>query len=387
MSSNPCVNATSTFPPGPTTDQQFADLVKDLVANHADSVADTLDSMNIGQCMTKDKQVIKSKTKSKTSQMSVGCEQVALQTQLSVALNSNTACSMSSAESSLSSDLLQENQVEIEIDGVTAESDFNVTVKQENKSKTKVFNFSSQAVQAQMVSSIQGTMTSFANSLQDTSNAISAPAGSPIMQANPQGQKSISDQVSAVVNSTSQTQIAETVATTVSKIVQSNGLKLKVSSVQCQKFKIDVKQINVNNYVIQSVNEAIVNSVFGQDIKNAVAATATTEQKQERKTTIIPKDKGKAAAIGTLILVSLIMGLFFAAYSNISCSGYRSFMMMIIILGGCGVMFVVGCILRLIGILVPRLRRIGIMLITLSLIISIEYGCGYAWSIRVCMFG
>ena len=308
MSSNPCVNATSTFPPGPTSDEQFADLVKDLVANHADSVADTLDGMNIGQCVTANKQVIKSKTKSKTNQMSVGCEQVALQTQLSVALNSNTACSMSTAESSLSSDLLQENQIEIEIDKVSAKKDFNINIEQENKSKTKVFNFSSQAVQAQMVSSIQSTLSSFANSLQDTSNAISAPAGSPIMQANPQGQKSISDQVSAAINSTSQTQIAETVATTVSKIVQSNGLKLKVTSVNCAKFKIDVKQINVNDYVIKSVNSAVVDSIFGGAVANSITATATSTQKQSRISKILKTKKGKAGLIVFIIILLICIG-------------------------------------------------------------------------------
>ena len=309
MSSNPCVNATSTFPPGPTSDEQFADLVKDLVANHADSVADTLDGMNIGQCVTANKQVIKSKTKSKTNQMSIGCEQVALQTQLSVALNSNTACSMSNAESSLSSDLLQENEIEIEIDKVSAKKDFNINIEQENKSKTKVFNFNSQAVQAQMVSSIQSTLSSFANSLQDTSNAISAPAGSPIMQANPQGQKSISDQVSAAINSTSQTQIAETVATTVSKIVQSNGLKLKVTSVNCAKFKIDVKQINVNDYVIKSVNSAIVDSIFGGAVANSITATATSTQKQSRITKILKTKKGKAGLIVFIIILIICIGV------------------------------------------------------------------------------
>jgi hypothetical protein len=309
MSSNPCVNATSTFPPGPTSDQQFADLVKDLVANHADSVADTLDGMNIGQCVTVDKQVIKGKNKSKTSQLSIGCEQVALQTQLSVALNSNTACSMSTAESSLSSDLLQENEVEIIIDGVSAKKNFEINVDQKNQSKTKVFNFNSQAVQSQMVSSIQSTLSSFASSLQDTSNAISAPAGSPIMQANPQGQKSISDQVSAVMNSTSQSQISETVSTTISKIVQSNGLALKVSSVQCAKFKIDVKQINVNNYVIKSVNDAVVNSIFGGTVANSITSTATSTQKQSRVTKILKSKGGKAGLIVFIIILILCIGV------------------------------------------------------------------------------
>jgi hypothetical protein len=129
------------------------------------------------------------------------------------------------------------------------------------------------------------------------------------MQANPQGQKSISDQVSAAINSTSQTQIAETVATTVSKIVQSNGLKLKVTSVNCAKFKIDVKQINVNDYVIKSVNSAIVDSIFGGAVANSITATATSTQKQSRVSKILKTKKGKAGLIVFIIILIICIGV------------------------------------------------------------------------------
>jgi hypothetical protein len=366
MSDNACAAAVSNFPPGPTTAEEFNQLTTKLAATNEKAIQDSLKNMNIGQCSytntaTNSTAVIVSplavgganvKTSSQTA---TGCEQVSLQAQMSVALNSNTQCALSSTQSSIASSTFQANQINIQLKNIQTTGKVNLTGEQVNNTAAKVFNFASSDVTSAMTSSMTNTVSSFAKSLQSTSEAISKGA---LLQNNPTGQKSLSSQVQAVQNLANSTSISKIVSDTISNTVQNNGTTIIVDGLTASELNLDLKQMNVNTYVVQSIAKNVLKAAFGSEIASAVASTAENVQKEEKATGLSPSKEAKSNSgiFGSIIVILLGAAFFGTMASVMPCSygtvGYYG------IIGGGG-LFGIGFLLVMIGFIFRKLRATG----------------------------
>jgi len=397
MSDNACAAAVSNFPPGPTTAEEFNQLTTKLAATNEKAIQDSLKNMNIGQCSytntaTNSTAVVVTPIGAgganvKTSQQkATGCEQVALQAQMSVALNSNTQCALSSTQSSIASSTFQANQINIQLKNIQTTGKVNLTGEQVNNTAAKVFNFASSDVTSAMTSSMQNTVSSFAKSLQSTSEAISKGA---LLQSNPTGQKSVSSQVSAVQNLANSSSISKIVSDTISNTVQNNGTTIIVDGLTASELNLDLKQMNVNTYVVQSIAKNVLKAAFGSEIASAVASTAENAQKDESATGISPsketkQKKSKKGAIGTFMVILLGAALFGTLASVMPCSygtfGYYG------IVGG-GALFGIGFLLLMIGFIFRSLRATGRRFMILGIAFMAEaFGFGFL-AVKNCISG
>lgn len=385
MSDNPCASAVSTFPPGPTTAEEFSKLTAKLAKESTDAMSKALQGMNIGQCTYTNEG--KSATvcaitlagggcghAQSTKQTSTGCEQVSLQAQMSVALNSNTQCALSSTQSSVASSTFQANQINIQLKNIQTTGAVDITGQQVNNTAAKVFNFSSSDVQSSMTSSMTNTVSSFAKSLQSTSDAIAKGA---TLLPSPSGQKSVSNQIQSVQNLANSSSISKIVQDTIANTIQNNGTTIIVDGLTASALNLNLKQLNVNNYVVQSIAKNVLKAAFGSDIAAAVAATAENAQTQKKESGLAPSTapKGKGNVFLTVIVILLGAAVFGGVASVMPCSystvGFYG------MIGGGG-LFVLGMLLMFIGRLIPRLKKIGKLLFIWGIAFLVEaFGFGF----------
>jgi len=385
MSDNPCASAVSNFPPGPTTAEEFSNLTTKLAKESSDAMSKALQNMNIGQCTYTNEG--KSATVCAVSlvgggcghaqsekQTSTGCEQVSLQAQMSVALNSNTQCSLSSTQSNVASSTFQANQINIQLKNIQTTGAVNLTGEQVNNTAAKVYNFASSDVQTSMTSSMTNTVSSFAKSLQSTSEAIAKGA---TLLPSPSGQKSVSSQVQAVQNLANSSAISKIVQDTIANTVQNNGTTIIVDGLTASALNLNLKQMNVNTYVVQSIAKNVLKAAFGSEIAAAVAATAENAQTEAKATGLAPSGapKGKGGMFLTIIVILLgaavfggVAGVMPCSYSSVGFYG---------MIGG-GALLVFGIILMFIGRLIPKLKKIGRLLFIWGIAFLIEaFGFGF----------
>jgi len=373
-----CSSASSSIT-APTDESSLQKMTESLAKTQSDAMAKAVDSMKVGECTTSTA-VIKAKPNKGKYQKSTGCAQVSIQTQLSVAINKSTQCSLSTQNSNVQSDVIQSNDMKIVLQHVSASQALALSAAQTNTNVTKVYNFSSQSVQNTMSSSIASTMQNYAKSLQSLKKAIS---GGKAFQANPQAQASISAQISAVENNSDQTAIAEQVAKSISKIVQNNGLSITLDGVEAQNLSLNFSQLNVNDYVIQNVTNQFVSNVFGSTVQNAVGNTAEAAQKEASSS----RKSGDKAALGS--------GGGSTKKSGGAKKGFIFLLSLIVIGGGAGIMasakvappifsklmpagFAAAAFLFLLGIVLIKFHRraFGKTFLILSIILCMEIGVG-----------
>ena len=304
MSNNPCADAlTSPYPAGPTTSQAFAKLTTSLATNNSQAVVNALQNMNIGTCSyTTSTQAagfcavdcLCCGGEASASQHAVGCSQVSIQAQLSVALNSNISCALSQIQNSVQNSTYQTNQLKIYMNDNTTSGTANFVLDQSNVVQGTVYNFSNQQLQAQITSTIGNTISNFADSLQGTSNAF---------LSNPQSQKSINQQVTAVQNMVNNDTISSTVQTTINNIVQNNGINFYLSKNQCKALNVSITQTNLNDYVIKSIVQQIMNNTFNTSISNAIQNTAKNTQTQKNS----GLSMGLGIGVGVFIIIIIVL--------------------------------------------------------------------------------
>jgi hypothetical protein len=304
MSDNPCASAVSTFPPGPTTEQEFATLTQGLVQNHSDAIIQQLKAMGVQSCkstsdsgsvMVCSLAALGCAAASNDYQTSTGCEQISLQSQLNVALNSSTSCALNSAVNNTSVSTYQANQIQVKLVNVQLTGDLNFTGNQVNQVAGTVVNFSDSSVQMLLTNTMQSTIKNYADSLQGTANAAFS---------SPTAQKSISDQVSAIQNIANSSAVSQIVQSTISDVVQQNGTLIQVNGATAASLNINLQQLNVNDFVVQSITKNVLDATFGNNIATDIANASTVTQSQANTAPEHAK-----VSLGGLGLASGIFGL------------------------------------------------------------------------------
>lgn len=378
MSDNPCASAVSTFPPGPTTEQEFATLTASLVDKHSDAIAQQLKAMGVQSCKTtSDSTSGASKvctwlgcgaaSAANDYQTSVGCEQLSLQSQLNVALNSSTSCALNSAVNNTSVSTYQANQIQIKLVNVQLTGDLNITGNQVNQIAGTVVNFSDTSTQSLITNTMQNTVKNFADSLQGTANtAFSSPTS----------QKSISDQVTAIQNVAQNDTIQKTVQSTISDVVQQNGTLITVDGATANSLNINLAQLNVNNFVVQSIAKNVLAATFSTDIANDIANSSTVSQSQAN-TGPVHATADASGGGGFIILRLILMIIWFGFLFFIFYILYKVFRGGFSLLSGTGGgktlrnLFITDGVMFLLGILMIIFGAggFGIFLLIFSIII------------------
>jgi uncharacterized membrane protein len=276
----------------PKTTEDWSKLVNNMIENHADQMTASLKAMNIQACSYSKGEV---KTlfglASADAQTAVGCEQIALQAQMQVALTKVVNCSLQQSKSTIKNSTIQSNKIVLEFDQDVTDSQ--IKISQLNSSAGTIYNFSNTELQAKVSSDIKTALDSISKSFQDTKNGPFS---------DPTAQKSIEDQISVVQNSLSNTSVENIVTTTINAVVQNNGTRI-IYKGNVLRSTLNFDQVNSNQFVISNIVSNIMDNVFDNKIKNDIKNDEDNKQTQA--------NKGIGGMLGGFIVIALIaVGIF-----------------------------------------------------------------------------
>jgi hypothetical protein len=147
----------------PKTTEDWSKLVNNMIENHADQMTASLKAMNIKACSYSKGEV---KTlfglASADAQTAVGCEQIALQAQMQVALTKVVNCSLQQSKSTIKNSTIQSNKIVLEFDQEVTDSQ--IKISQLNSSAGTIYNFSNTELQAKVSSDIKTALDSISKS-------------------------------------------------------------------------------------------------------------------------------------------------------------------------------------------------------------------------------
>lgn len=310
MGDNPCV--TSSLPDGytetpPTTQEEMDKLVDDMMTNHSDQMVQTLQAMNIQACKFHKAAggggfcsigCLCCGGGAAAYEDSVGCEQIAVQAQMNVILNSVINCVCQNVSQEQKIDTIQANTLTIRFQNCEFHGDFNQDIVQQNLQSGQVYDFTSISSKTDFSNALENAFQIFQDSLSKTANGSFS---------DPIAQKTIQDQVTAIENMINNDSVVNIAKETITKTFNSNTLTLIYDgNVFHGNFNQKILQYNSNDYVIQSIVTNLMNAAFDNNVKNDIQEGQKQAQEQANKG--IGGLQGLFGIVVVIIIIMVIVG-------------------------------------------------------------------------------
>ena len=228
---------------------------------------------------------------------STGCSQVALQMNMSTAINNSLNCVSNQIKASSTGNTIQANNLTINLTGVTSTGTLNLNVNQNLTSTGTVVNYTQATVQTQMKNAIQNALQQTNASLQSIANQ-----GAP-----PSAQKSLASTMAATLNNAANLNMTQIMSSAGISGNQANTFTLSISQSDLNDLNLNVNQDAVQQYLCQNITKAVISSILDQSLLNSIQQSNQNQSSQASSSLPTLNLVGGAGGLAGIIIAIVII--------------------------------------------------------------------------------
>lgn len=283
------------------------ELTNDMIKSHGTQMINTLKALKLQACKTTQTggaiggcslEILGCIGAGFARATSIGCETISVQASLSICMNKALQCVVNNIQNNSSAKADTKQNIEVKL---SAKNIKNTTINIQPTQTTTVnmVNFQNTSVQNQISTAIKDVIKDFQTNQQklDTGSF-----------STPESQISVQDSVKALTNYISDTNVTNIVQNTINNLFSEQTITLDLdASESIDNNILNVKPEITNNYVIQNIQNNVLESIFKTQIDTLQETQQKDDQKQKNQGLFDGIFSGLLSLIVAVVVIMIII--------------------------------------------------------------------------------
>lgn len=287
--------------------KSIEEITKEMIDKHGDTMVNTLKALKLQACKTTQTggaiggcslEILGCIGAGFARATSIGCETISVQASLSLCINKALQCVVTNikASSSTQAETIQDITVKLSAKNIKNNK---IIIAPTQSTTVNMINFQNSNVQSQISNAITSIIEDFQKNQQNLQTGSFSTSESQI---------SVQDSVKAITNYASTTNVSNIVQETITKLISDQTIIFDLEASE----SIDNNILKVtpdisNNYVIQNIQNNVLESIFKTTIDNLEKTQQEDDQKQKNQGLFDGIFSGFLSLIVAIVVIMIII--------------------------------------------------------------------------------